>query len=153
VPLDGFETVRLSLQAMNSHPPQETAARTYLHFLAYVLPSACFVIFATIILLPRLEVIWDQAGQRAAMAEWVIELCRAFLDYFYYVVGSIVGALVLLEKFWARWQTLRSSTIRCLTWVLTFSVMAGLTWIAVSACLAVPMASPKPGTAAQKSSY
>lgn len=135
---------------MNSPSPRESAARTYLHLLAYGLPSACVVVFATIILLPRIEVIWDLAGEGAAKAEWVIELCRAFFDYFYYFVGSIIGGLVLLESFWLGWQTLRSSIIRCLTWVLTFSVLAGITWVSVSACLAVPMVLKKTGQPVQK---
>ena len=133
---------------MNPSPPRETALRSYLHLIAYGLPLVSFVFFAGTILLPRIEQIWMLAGERAAKAEWIIQLCWAFEDHFIYIILLLVFILALLESFWSRWPTWRSSVIRIFTWMLTILVLSFLTWTGVTACLAVPMVL-KPATAAQ----
>jgi hypothetical protein len=126
-----------------SSAPTETAKQTYFHGLAYVLPTTAFWLFADFILMPRIELIWEQAGNRAARAVWVINLSRAFADHFHYIIAGIVLILVLLEHTWPRWPEIRRPAIRFLAWLFTFSVMACITWTGVAACLAAPMALSK----------
>jgi hypothetical protein len=133
---------------MNSQPPRETALRTYFHLTAYGLPLLFFTLFAQTILFPRIETIWERAGERAAKAQWVINLCRGFFDNFYFVLFGLALILGLLESFWSRWPAWRSSVIRTLTWSLTICVLSLLTWTGVAAGLAVPMVL-KPDKAAQ----
>jgi hypothetical protein len=120
----------------------EPAARTYIHLIAYSLPATVFWFFSDVVLMPRIEVIWQKAGESATKASWVIDLSRAFVDRFYFVLAGILIILVLLEKNWPRWQSLRRPVIRILAWLFTFCVMAIVTWTAVTACLVVPMALP-----------
>lgn len=134
---------------MEQPTQRESATRTYLHFLAYALPGFGFLIFTNLVLLPRIDVIWDQAGEPAAKAEWVLNLCKSFTSYFYFVTPPLILSFVLLEKFWPRWQTLRRSVIRATTWILNFFLMTVITWVSVSACLAVPMVLPKSGESAR----
>lgn len=120
-------------------PPQETATRSYLHLLAYGLPSALFVIFASVVLVPRLETIWSEVNQRAE-AEWILVLCQAFTLNFYFIAGALVLFFVIIERVWAGWSRVRRRVVRCITWLATMLVMAGMTWMAVTALLVVPMA-------------
>jgi hypothetical protein len=117
----------------------EPAARTYLRFIAYSVPATVFWVFADVVLMPRIEVIWQQAGERAAQATWVINVSRGFVDHFIYVLAGLIVIFVLFEKTWPRWQVLRCPLLGFLGWLLTFGVMAGVTWTAVAACLVVPM--------------
>ncbi len=125
-------------------PPPLTANKTdkgfrpYLHLLAYGLPSALFVIFASMVLLPKVEKIWEAAGTRVSKAEWVIDLCRTFVDNFNFIVLAIVLLFVALENLWPGWQTIRKPAIKTLSWLVTFSVMSCMTWLCVTTCLALP---------------
>ena len=117
--------------------------RPYLHLLAYGVPSAFFVIFASLVLLPRVERIWEMAGPKVSKAEWVIDLCRTFVDNFYFLSVGGVLLFIALEKMWPGWQAVRRPAIKTLAWVITFSVMTCMTWVCVTTCLAIPVTRSK----------
>lgn len=131
-------------------PPPLTAKkadkgfRPYLHLLAYGVPSAFFVIFASIILLPKVEQIWKVAGARVSKAEWVIGLCHTFVDNFNFIIIAIILFFIALENLWPGWQAVRRPVIKVIAWLVTFSVMSCMTWLCVTTCLALPAILAKP---------
>ncbi len=78
-------------------------------------------------MIPRLEKVWSEAGQRAVEADWVLGLCQAFTDNFQLVVGALVLFFVIIERVWAGWSRVRRRVVRCITWLATMLVMAGMT--------------------------
>ena len=126
----------------SSLPPvsRESAARSYLHLAAYVVPALFFVTFASLVLIPRMEKIWAMAGPDAVKARWILDLCSAFVGNFPAFLGVGTALLVILEKSWPGWDRLRSRVIRIFTWCVNFAVLLGMTWMAVTALLITPMA-------------
>lgn len=124
--------------------PRESALRSYLHFAAYGFPCLFFVIFANFVLVPRMSQIWNDTGEEVAQARWILDLCSIFGWNFQYFVGGATALLVMLEKIWPSWQRLRSPVIRIITWIMNFSVILGMTWMAIAATLVVPRAISKP---------
>lgn len=98
-----------------------------------------FVIFSTVVVLPRVAAVWQHAGSQAGQAKWVLGLCEIFTFNFNYFIGGAVILFIVLEQCWPRWTSLRSRAVRAFTWVLTMLVLAGITWTSVTALLVVPM--------------
>lgn len=91
-------------------------------------------------MIPRLEKVWSEAGQRAVEADWVLGLCQSFTDNFNFIAGALVLFFVIIERVWNGWSRFRSRVVRFITWLATMLVMTGMTWMAVTALLVVPMA-------------
>ncbi|HRH97038.1 MAG TPA: hypothetical protein PLB55_13945 [Prosthecobacter sp.] len=121
-------------------PVRESGLKTYLHLAAYRLPALAFVIFSTVVVLPRVVAVWKHAGIQVKDAEWwILGLCEIFTFNFNYFLGGAVIVFIVLEKGWARWPSIRSRVVRTFTWILTMLVLAGITWTSVTALLVVPM--------------
>ena len=119
---------------------QESATRTYLHLAAYGVPSLFFVVFASFVLIPKMEQIWKIAGEDAAKSSWILGICVAFAFHFQWIVGGLTALFVVFENAWPGWNRFRSRVVRLMTWCLTFSVILGMTWMAVTALLITPRA-------------
>ena len=119
---------------------RESATRTYLHLAAYAGPSLFFVVFASLVLVPKMEKIWSIAGEDAAKSSWVLGICVNFTIHFQWIVGGLTALFVVFENAWPGWNRFRSRVVRLMTWCLTFSVILGMTWMAVTALLITPRA-------------
>ena len=126
------------MSSVEPQPVRESGLKTYLGLAAYGLPAMAFVIFSTVVVLPRVAAVWQQAGAQTRQATWVLGLCEIFTFKFNYFIGA-VGVFILLEQCWARWPAIRSRVVRSFTWILTMLVLTGITWTSVTALLVVPM--------------
>lgn len=134
---------------METPPQKEKATQTYLHFAAYGLPALLLIIFANLVLLPKIEMLWAEAGAAEVKHQWIIQISRGFGDNFNFILGLLTVCFLILEKTSKLWPLLRSRIVRGLTWLMTFCVLLGMTWIAVTASLAGSIAIGKLKRAAQ----
>ncbi|HRJ07289.1 MAG TPA: hypothetical protein PK490_04300 [Prosthecobacter sp.] len=130
----------MSEPASTQFQPRESALRSYLQLAAYGIPCLFFVVFADLVLIPRMLKIWSEVGGKEPEANWIFDLCSIFVVYFQFFAGAAAALFVILEKTWPAWQRLRSPVLRITAWLLNFAVMLGMTWMAVAALLVAPKA-------------
>jgi len=90
-----------------------------------------------------MEKIWSMAGEDVAKSSWVLGICVDFAFHFQWIVGGLTALFVVFENAWPGWDRFRSRVIRLMTWCLTFGVILGMTWMAVTALLITPRAIAK----------
>jgi hypothetical protein len=100
--------------------------------------------FAFIVLLPKLETLWRDAGLSGSRAQWLMNAARGFYDNFYYILYGVVFLVMVLELRVKSWRRHRRLFLFIITFLLNSAVIFGILAVATDALLAVPLlAKPK----------
>lgn len=119
-------------------PGAEPAWRTYLGAGAFLVPALLVWVFANLVMLPRVEKIWEMAGLSDSRAQWLIDLSRGLSNNLNFVAMGVGAVFVFLELRWSRWPRYRSGTIWTATFLINSAVLIGMVMICICATLAVP---------------
>ena len=109
---------------------QNSALRTYIRSLALLIPTILIWFFVTVLLVPKLEQLWHDAGLTGSKAQWLIVVSRGFKDSFYFIIVGVVILLSLLEYSWTTWPRYRGIAVTCATLFFHTAVLVGITAIA-----------------------
>ena len=120
-------------------PDHSNAWRTYLRAIVFLIPSALAWSFAGEFLLPRVQLIWRQAGLTASNAQWLMDSSSSFTRSMPYSFAAAFLILVLVEILWSAWPRFRRIVVACATLIFHTAVLADITSIAIAACLAAPL--------------
>ena len=92
-------------------PKTDSALRTYVAAILFLLPAFFTWLFTNIILVPRLWVAWEQAGITNTRALLVMLVSSYFANYFG-IIAAVVGLVLLLLEFcFAAWRRYRRITV------------------------------------------
>jgi hypothetical protein len=110
---------------------------TYLIALTLIIPPAMLLAFSIVIHLPKLEVIWREAGIDNTRAQWLLELCRFLPNNFYFLVAAGMIFLVIIECSWKGWARWRKLAVYGAVFLFHLFVMLELAFVATASQLAV----------------
>ena len=85
--------------------------------LLWMVPPTLAWLFSIVILMPRLERVWEHVGQHSARITTLIDLSRAFVDYGRIILVAAIGLALLLEQFAPWWPIYRRSIMAAFVFI------------------------------------
>lgn len=110
-----------------SSPPLRNSAvvwKDYALALLWMVPPTLAWLFSIVILMPRLERVWEHVGQHSAGISTLIDLSRAFVDYGQFIFVVVMGLALFLEKFASWWPIYRRSILAAFVFIYMTLVFA-----------------------------
>jgi hypothetical protein len=134
------------MSAMQSPPiaGSHRPAFTYFGAILLTVPALILLFFSIMVHLPRLERLWAAAGIESSRAQWIMDACRFVPDNFYFIGGTIVLLLAMLEGFCAGWPRWRRTVLFSAAFLFQITVMLELAFVTTASQLAVSAKVLKP---------
>ena len=116
----------------------EARWNSYAKAAGFLVPAVLLWSFATVFLVPKLQMIWSAGAGPASDAQWLMDGLRFLIMNGALVMWTILLALVLIEWLVRPWARYRRAALGTLVFLLNTVVLLGLTVMCVAALLIAP---------------
>ena len=116
----------------------EARWRTYLKGAAFLIPALSILAFFCVFLLPKLQMIWRDAGFDESSARSALHVAAFIIEHGLVLSATIILILVLLEWRSARWPRYRRASVDVAAFLVNTAVLVFITAMFMTALISAP---------------
>jgi hypothetical protein len=117
-------------------PGSHRPVLTYLGAILLTVPALALLIFSVIVHLPRLELLWRNAGLDGSRAQWLLDACRFVPNNLEFIFSGVLLLLILVELSWPGWRRWRRFVLFGAAFAVQMGVMLELAFVTTASQLA-----------------